>query len=144
MSRGDLSSGPKRYQQDIIRPIFLRNWLRIRINSDCDGCRYQIDVYAWDYMGLVSGCMASVTPLQQRDNERNGVSNHRRLDCYLNRLFRRRPTKTSMFCVTGRCQGNSPVTGEFPAHRTSNAENVSIWWRHHAFEDRAPWPLDEI
>ena len=25
---------------------------------------------------------------------------------------------------------NSPVTGEFPAHMASNAENVSIWWRH--------------
>ena len=24
------------------------------------------------------------------------------------------------------------VTGEFPAQRASNAENVSIWWRHHA------------
>ena len=23
-------------------------------------------------------------------------------------------------------------TGEFPAQRVSNAENVSIWWRHHA------------
>ena len=29
------------------------------------------------------------------------------------------------------CEGNSPVTGEFPAHRPSFAENVSIWWRHH-------------
>ena len=28
--------------------------------------------------------------------------------------------------------GNSMVTGEFPAQRDSNAENVSIWWRHHA------------
>ena len=27
--------------------------------------------------------------------------------------------------------GNSPVTGEFPTQRVSNAENVSIWWRHH-------------
>ena len=27
--------------------------------------------------------------------------------------------------------GNSPVTGEFPAPGGSNAENVSIWWRHH-------------
>ena len=26
--------------------------------------------------------------------------------------------------------GNSPGTGEFPAHMASNAENVSIWWRH--------------
>ena len=24
------------------------------------------------------------------------------------------------------------VTGEFPAQMASNAENVSIWWRHHA------------
>ena len=29
------------------------------------------------------------------------------------------------------CVGNSPVTGEFPAQRASNAENVSIWWCHH-------------
>ena len=27
--------------------------------------------------------------------------------------------------------GNSPVTSEFPAQRASDAENVSIWWRHH-------------
>ena len=26
--------------------------------------------------------------------------------------------------------GKSPVTGEFPAQVTSNAENFSIWWRH--------------
>ena len=25
----------------------------------------------------------------------------------------------------------SPETGEFPAQMASNAENVSIWWRHH-------------
>ena len=29
------------------------------------------------------------------------------------------------------CEGNSPVTGEFPAQMASNAENISIWWRHH-------------
>ena len=23
------------------------------------------------------------------------------------------------------------MTGEFPAQRASNAENVAIWWRHH-------------
>ena len=33
--------------------------------------------------------------------------------------------------VTGLCAGNSPVTGEFPAQKASNAENVSIWWRDH-------------
>ena len=25
----------------------------------------------------------------------------------------------------------APGTGEFPAQMASNAENVSIWWRHH-------------
>ena len=28
--------------------------------------------------------------------------------------------------------GNSPGTGEFPALRASNAQNVSSWWRHQA------------
>ena len=70
-------------------------------------------------------------PLQWRHNERDGVSNHRRLYCLLNRLFRRRSKKTSTQWVTGLRDGNSLVTGEFPAQRASNAENVSIWWRHH-------------
>ena len=38
--------------------------------------------------------------------------------------------KTSKLRVTGPCVGKSPGTGEFPAQIVSNAENVSIWWRH--------------
>ena len=59
------------------------------------------------------------------------TSNHQPHDCLLNRLFRRGSKKTSKFSVTGLCEGKSSVTGEFPAKRASNAENVSIWWRHH-------------
>ena len=44
----------------------------------------------------------------------------------------RRSKKTSKLRVTGLYAGNSPVTGEFPAQKASNAENVSISWRHHA------------
>ena len=44
---------------------------------------------------------------------------------------RRRSKKTSKLRVTGLCEGNSSVTNEFPTQRTSNTENVSIWWRHH-------------
>ena len=29
------------------------------------------------------------------------------------------------------CGGNSPVAGEFPPQKASNAENAYIWWRHH-------------
>ena len=39
--------------------------------------------------------------------------------------------KKSMLRITGLCEGNSPMIGEFPAQRASNVENVSIWWRHH-------------
>ena len=69
--------------------------------------------------------------LQLRHNGRDGVSNHQPHDCLLNRLFKRRSTKTSKFRVTGLCVGISAVTCEFPAQMASNAENVSIWWRHH-------------
>ena len=69
--------------------------------------------------------------LRWRHNERDCVSNHQPYGCLLNRLFRRRSKKTSKLRLTGLCAGNSPGTGEFPAQMASNAENVSIWWRHH-------------
>ena len=64
-----------------------------------------------------------------------GVSNHQPHDCLLNRSFRRRSKKTSKLRVTGLCVGNSPAAGEFPAQMASNAENVSIGWRHHVIAD---------
>ena len=69
--------------------------------------------------------------LQWRHNEHDDVLNHQPHDGLLKRLFSRRSKKTSKLGVTGLCEGNSPVTGEFPVQRASNAENVSIWWRHH-------------
>ena len=73
-----------------------------------------------------------VCSLLWRHNGRETVSNHQPHDYLLNRLFRRRSKMTWKLRVTGLCAGNSPVTGEFPAQRASNAENVSIWWRHQA------------
>ena len=68
--------------------------------------------------------------LQWCHNGCSSVSNHQLHHCLLNPLFRRRSKKPSKLCVTGLCAGNSPVTGEFPAQMASDAENVSIWWRH--------------
>ena len=76
--------------------------------------------------------------LQWRHNGRDSVSNHQPHDCLLNRLFGRRSKKTSKLRVTGLCAGNSPGTGEFPAPMARNAENFSIWWRHHV-EIRTLW-----
>ena len=61
-------------------------------------------------------------PLVWRHNEREGVSHHQPHQRLLNRLFGRRSKKTSKLGVTGLCAGNSPVTGEFPPQRASNAE----------------------
>ena len=69
--------------------------------------------------------------LQWRHNGHDNVSNHQPHGCLLKRLFRRRSKKTSKLRVTGLCAGNPPVTGEFPTQMASNAENASIWWRHH-------------
>ena len=57
----------------------------------------------------------SVSTGAWRHNERNGVSNHRRLDCLLNHLFRRRSKKILQLCVTEL---------RFPSQRANNAENV--------------------
>ena len=71
------------------------------------------------------------TTLQWHHNEHDGISNHQRLDCLLNRLFKHRSKKTSKLHATDLCEGNSLVTGEFPSQRTSNTKNASIWWCHH-------------
>ena len=82
---------------------------------------------------LSKGCELIADTAQWRHDEHDGVSNHQPHDCLLNCLFGHRSKKTSKVRVTGLCADNSPVTGELPAQMASNnAENVSIWWRHHA------------
>ena len=66
-----------------------------------------------------------------RHYEHDGIWNHQPYDCLLSRLFRRRSNNTSKLRVTGLCEENSPVTGQFPIKRASNTEKLSIWWRHH-------------
>ena len=95
-----------------------------------------------------SNAVSCVSPLQNRfstlrwhHNVCDSVSNHQPYDCLFNRLFRRRSKKTSKLRVTSLCAGNSPVTGEFPAQMASNAENISIWWRHHIKMHNCLYPL---
>ena len=76
--------------------------------------------------------------LRWRRNGHDGVSIHQPHECSLNHLFGCRSNKISKLRVTGLCAGNSPGTGEFPAQMASNAETVSIWWRHHE-----PYPYPE-
>ena len=96
------------------------------------GCWHDKDFWFSYHVNLTNPASVYVNlTLQWRQNEHDGVSNHQPHDCLLNLSFRHRSKKTSKIHVTGLCQGNSPVTGEFSAQRASNAENVSIWWRQH-------------
>ena len=70
--------------------------------------------------------------LQWRHNGRDGVSNHRRDDCLLNRFFGCRSNKTLKLRVTGLCAENSPVTGEFAAQGSVTRkmfpfDDVIVW-----------------
>ena len=99
---------------------------RLRVTGICEG---NPPVTGWHPKHVVCRRLSAIlfSLLKRRHNGRDGVSNHQPHDCLLNGLFRRRSKKTSKLRVTG----NSPVTGEFPLQRASNAENASIWWRHH-------------
>ena len=82
-----------------------------------------------------NGVWTQISPaLQWRHNGRDDISNHQPHHCFLSHLFRRRSKKTSKLHVTGLCVRNSPVSSEFPSQMPSNAENVSIWWRHHEID----------
>ena len=81
---------------------------------------YLVRIWHTKYMGHYNDVMMSAMASQINS-----------LTILYNRLFRRRSEKTSKLRVTGLCAGNPPVTGEFPAQMASNAENVSIWRRHH-------------
>ena len=97
------------------------------------GCRELVE-FNWKTLRLVAVILdiyGFLCLLQWRHNERDGVSDHQPHDYLLNLLFRHRSKKTSKLRVTGLCAGNSPVTSGFPAQKASNAENDSIWWRHH-------------
>ena len=99
------------------------------------------DVYCALNVCLIWSGVSKVGPIQWRHNGRDSISNHQPHHCLLNRSFRCRSKKTSKLRVTGLCAGNSPVT--------INAENVSIWWRHHVIKaanimirsryDNIPW-----
>ena len=85
----------------------------LRIRNATELHMWTFSLIDWDFL------------LLWRHNGHDSVSNHQPYDCLLNQLFRHRSKKTSKLRVTGLC------AGEFPAQMASNAENVSIWWRHH-------------
>ena len=103
-------------QADHLTPI-TTHWLKWKYPAWWHDFRTKVtkfggNQYLWCY------CSKS---LWWRHNGCDGFSNHQAHECLLNRLFKRRTKKTSGLRVTGLCEGNSPLTGEFPAQRASDA-----------------------
>ena len=91
-------------------------------------CEYQLDPRQTPWRFLTT----LMKSLQWRHNERNGASNHQRLDYLLNRFFSRRSKKTSKLRVTGLCEGihrwqvNSPHKGSI-TRKLFPFDDVIMW-----------------
>ena len=95
--------------------------------SATDLATRRLQVSDW-LIGNGNHCCISGPP-QWRHNERDGVSNHRRPSCLLNRESRRRSKKTPKPRVIDLCEGNPPVTGGFPSERANDAESRRVWMK---------------
>ena len=84
------------------------------------------------YRRRVSYNSNTADPLRWRHNERDGVSNHRRLGGL-------QPFVQTQIKENIKSPRQWPLWGEFtgdrwiPLTKASNAENVSVRWRHHAY-----------
>ena len=69
--------------------------------------------------------------LHWRHNDHGGVSNHQPRGCLTQSFIQTQMKENIKAPRHWPLCGEFTGTGEFPAQRASNAENVSIWWRHH-------------
>ena len=98
-------------------------------------CIMSFIMTVWEHLWSGIWCTS-----QWRHNERDSLKSP--ASRLFTQLFIQMQFKvTPKLCVTSLCV---PVTGEFPAQRASTAENVSIWWRHHAkrfslFKEKVYW-----
>ena len=108
--------------------LYIRRILRIDIKVVMDLVKFLIILFL-----ALQELLRIHTSLQWRHNGCDGASDHHPHECLLKLVSKRRSKKTLKLCVTGLCEGNSP------AQRASNAEDVSIWWRHHGFAQKHIW-----
>ena len=99
-----------------------REWLKTKPNAYIfiwyrNVIEMIIDLFGLHYNDVIMGSMVSqITSLAIVDST-----------VYSGADQRKHQSSASLAFV----RENSPVTGEFPAQMASDAENVSIWWRHH-------------
>ena len=103
-----------------------KNFLIISFYS-MDAGLFSIDIE----FGVCGYVFVLSNTLQWRHNGRDCVSNHQPHDCYTQAFIQAHIRENIIVPRHWPLWGIPPVTGGFPSQRASNAENVSISWRHH-------------
>ena len=80
-------------------------------------------------MNSLESCFGSITVMS---HEHHDVSNHRPLYCWFNILFMPTTTNKLKLCITSPLWRGSSGDQWFPSQMASNAESVSMSWRHRA------------
>ena len=127
---------PMTWKAQLGLPNYMPFGLRLHF-CDCKWLNVE-RVFIWlmtENIWMLINYFLRVLSLWWHHHELYGVSNHQHLDGLLNRLFRRRSKKTSKLRVTGLCEGNSLVTGEFPSQKASNAQKC-----FHLMTSSCLWP----
>ena len=93
---------------------YLNQWWPSLLTHICvTRSRENVDIVLLDF-AFLSLHHHIYTALHWRHNESDNVSNHQRLDCLLNRLFRHRSKKISKLHVPGLCEWKPQMTGGSP------------------------------
>ena len=79
----------------------------------------------WHWRICVYGGEPATITLQWRQNERDCVSNLPASRSFIEPFIQMQIKENT------KAPHHWPLCGEFPTQRASNAETVSIWWRHH-------------
>ena len=85
-----------------------------------EGHQRSIQSSSWQTIYFHGSISLIIFSSKWRHNERDGVSNHRRILIACSTVFfRRRSKKTRKLRITGLCDGNPTVTVGFPSQRAS-------------------------
>ena len=95
--------------------------LLLGVCSQCVNACYLLSEFFQCYIFYSFATLSpTLPPITAMSNDRHDV---------LNKLTTKKIQRSALLSL---CEGNPSVTGGFPAQRDSNAEHVSIWWRHNA------------
>ena len=93
--------------------------------------RHQHWFRQWLHTKQAKGHYSNQWCISTMSNDHQDILIHLLLDCLYSSVRRLTSNENQNSASLALCGGNPPVTDGFPSQRASNAESVSIPWRHH-------------